>query len=140
MLLTLLILIQGNELLAVNIGNTHIAVRSFDDFGKSTPVIEFFTHPVLSATELRALIEKHLVAMNDKGVKADCVLSSVVPAWNEVFEAAFPVGTVKKIDCRWPFSFQILPVPNDKVGVDRLVNAEAVIKDYGFPSLVLDAG
>ena len=63
--------------------------------------------------------------------------SSVVPAFSRILQAAFLKWDFYLINRESPFSYEVRA---SHVGMDRLVNAEAAIREYGTPCLVLDMG
>ncbi len=127
-------------LLALDVGNTHTVVGLFEQKElKGTWRVS--THPLCTADEFKFKLEMMLLTA---GIHLDkiptLVVSSVVPAFTRMLQAAFPPQKLHIIDCKWPFSFAIKPYPPEQVGADRLVNAETVVREYGFPSIVIDSG
>lgn len=66
------------------------------------------------------------------------VLSSVVPAVTRLAKEEFPGLLV--IDASWPFSFRIATENPARTGVDRLVNAEAFVREQPGSAILVDAG
>ncbi len=78
------------------------------------------------------------------GVQA-IVVASVVPSLTQTIREGagdlLPQGIpIHVIDPSWPFSYSNQTDSPQQVGTDRLVNAEAAIRDYGFPCIVIDSG
>lgn len=127
-------------LLAIDVGNTNTVLGAFE--GKALKKTwRVSTHPLVTPDELRMKIHA-LFALD--GFQADkirsVVMSSVVPPMTAVLRQAFPAVDVRIIDHTWPFSFAIAAQPASGVGADRLVNAEAVVRDYGGPAIIIDSG
>jgi type III pantothenate kinase len=94
--------------------------------------------------ELRVKVS-HLFAMD--GVSFDVhsvVISSVVPALTEVVvkaaEKLLPNVPLHVVSHKSPFSFRIEARPANGVGADRLINAEAALRDYGPAAIIVDSG
>ena len=131
-------------LLAFDVGNTHTVLGLFDG-ARLLGTFRISTKPLETSDEtalkIRFFLEQHGARVD--GLRA-AVVSSVVPAMTEMLKSAFarmagaPKGLV--IDSTWPFSFKIQAEPAGSVGADRLVNAEAAVRDYGSPVIVLDSG
>jgi type III pantothenate kinase len=131
-------------LLAFDVGNTHTVLGLFEG-PRLLGTFRVSTKPLETADEIgmkiRFFLEQH-------GARAEtlraAVVSSVVPAMTEMLKGAFArmSGAPKLlvIDSSWPFSFKIQAEPASSVGADRLVNAEAAVRDYGAPVIVLDSG
>lgn len=134
-------------LLSFNVGNTHISVGLFKSH-EQRPVRQspmqnwkILTHPIGTPEEFQTRIKELLSAVEVpwKSVKA-IVISSVVPQVTDVIRKAADQKTLYLIDSKWPFSFRITASPAHQIGTDRLVNAEAAVREYGAPCIVVDAG
>ena len=127
-------------LLAIDVGNTHTVLGCFwDKTLKKTWRLS--THPICTADEFRAKLS---VLSKLEGIELEAfegvVVSSVVPPFTAMLRSAFKTSTLHVIDHRTPFSFRIKAEPANGVGSDRLVNAEAVIREYGAPAIIVDSG
>lgn len=131
-------------LLAIDAGNTNTVLGLFNE-RKLFRTWRISTHPIPTPDELRARL--HALAAVD-GLKLDfasmsgldTVASSVVPQFTGVLRQAFGGTGFHVIDNRAPFSFRIAASPPEQVGADRLVNAEAVVREHGAPAIVVDSG
>jgi type III pantothenate kinase len=131
--------------LAVDAGNSNVVLGVFaSDAVTSNSVrpartYRILTHPAGTPDELRVRIHSVLsidgVLLTDL---QDVVLASVVPAFTAVFKQAFPQARV--IDHTWPFSFRIGTDAPSQTGIDRLVNAEAAVREARFPAILVDSG
>lgn len=130
--------------LTIDVGNTHIVVglHSLNHPEKALKTWRIATHPVGTADEFRVKLQTLLqlegFSLLDPLLET-VVASSVVPQATAMLKKAFP-GKIEIIDSSWPFSFRILADPPQQVGADRLVNAEAVVKLYGGPAVIIDSG
>jgi len=98
------------------------------------------THPVPTSDELKAKLQLLLTGTPTSLAHLEAVVvSSVVPEATRSFRFAFP-EQIKSIDSHWSFSFGIEASPPESVGTDRLVNAEAALRSYGSPVLIVDSG
>jgi type III pantothenate kinase len=70
------------------------------------------------------------------------IASSVVPAVTQMLRYAFSTSSPRLhvVDSHSPFHFKIAASPANQVGADRLVNAEAVVVEYGAPAIIIDSG
>jgi type III pantothenate kinase len=127
-------------LLAIDVGNTHAVLGCYDG-PKLVHTWRVSTHPLCTADEFRTSLHTlfALDGIRFADIKA-VVLSSVVPPYTEMLRRAFPQGQLHVIDHTWPFSFTIAATPPNQVGMDRLVNAEAAVRDYGVPVIIVDSG
>jgi type III pantothenate kinase len=127
-------------LLAIDIGNTHTVIGYFLD-DELTQQWRVSTHPLCTADEFKHKLDGIL---NSGGIQLSSidtiVASSVVPRFVKMLETVFKLKKLYVIDYRSPFSFQLKVDSPQEVGTDRLVNAEAAIRDYGFPCIVVDSG
>jgi type III pantothenate kinase len=127
-------------LLAIDVGNTH-TVLGYIQGHKILNTWRVSTHPICTADEFRIKVQMMLSFSGIEWPKIqDIVVSSVVPAASRMIEAAFRGNHLHLIQSSWPFSFEIHASPPQRVGADRLVNAEAVVREYGFPSIIVDSG
>ncbi len=131
-------------LLAIDVGNTHTVLGVFDG-ARLLGTFRVSTRPLETSDELLLKIELFLQRLGT--TLSQCrgtVISSVVPAMTEALKGA--LNRVEKapkalvVDSSWPFSFQVRAEPASSVGADRLVNAEAAVRDYGVPAIILDSG
>lgn len=134
-------------LLAIDIGNTQTVVGVHSPRSSPEEVVSFVhrwrlsTHPVRTGDEFRCTLQWFLSEIQLKLSDVSAViLSSVVPQATAMVRGAFPNTLLKVIDHRWPFSFDILASPPEQVGADRLVNAEAALREYGAPVIIVDSG
>lgn len=127
--------------LAIDIGNSQTVVGLFEGnayFGDEfTSVWRFESSRQETAREIRSTVGENLDQISA------IVISSVVPAQREWFEKEFAGMNLQWIDSKWNFSFEMDVDHPEQVGVDRLVNAEAAIRDYagaGSPLIIVDSG
>lgn len=127
--------------LAIDVGNTNTVLGFFDGSYAPKKTWRLSTHPICTADEFRAklAILFQLEGVDPRALKA-VIVSSVVPQMDSVLRAAFRPEVVRFLDHRSPFSFTIAAHPSEQVGADRLVNAEAAVREYGTPILVVDSG
>lgn len=129
--------------LAIDVGNTH-CVLGLMDLGEE-PVIHHVwrvsTYPMMTEDEfllkLRPLLGVKKILVEDLD---HVVVSSVVPNVSHILKRAFSGKQYLEIDSQWPFGFEILAQPANQVGADRLVNAEAALKRWGAPLILIDSG
>jgi type III pantothenate kinase len=127
-------------LLALDVGNTHCVVGFFEE-NELKHTWRISTHPQGTDDEFLFKLEMMLQSSGIRLAQLEAiVVSSVVPAYTRMLQSAFRSRKLFIIDSTWPFSFDIKPHPATQVGMDRLVNAEAVVRDYGFPSIIVDSG
>lgn len=139
-------------LIALDVGNTHSVLGYFEENEPRETSHEncryalkktwrLSTHPLCTQDEFKLKLE---MILQTSGVHLDpqdvLVVSSVVPAFSRIIQNAFPSRKLVFINHSWPFSFDIKANPPQHVGADRLVNAEAVVREYGFPSIIVDSG
>lgn len=142
-------------LLALNIGNTHVSAGVFDFLEKvpappenKSPIFElihttrFKTHPIPKSAALKELFTSEFSLFPITTV----AVASVVPAFTEILhevEQSSETGFLSDfyfIDHLAPFSFVNETDFPEKVGKDRLVNAEAAVRLYGAPCIIVDVG
>ncbi len=137
-------------LLTVDIGNTNTVFGVYETpLPLSSPpqVREKWrvsTHPIPTMDELRVKVA-HLFALDHIAFSVDAVvISSVVPALTEVVvkatEKLLPQASLHVVSHKSPFSFRIEARPANGVGADRLINAEAALRDYGSAAIIVDSG
>lgn len=127
-------------LLALDVGNTNIVVGLLE----GTRILKTWrvsTHPLVTSDELRIKISSILSFEKlEWGCWSAVAVSSVVPSLAAVLKKAFDGFHVLLIDHKSPFSFEVAANPPDQVGADRLVNAEAALREYGSPVIIVDSG
>ncbi len=126
-------------ILAIDVGNTNIVV------GCRQPLLSWrlSTHPIRTADEFRAELRALLEAEGISFKKLEAVVvSSVVPQATAMIRASFSrsAASLHVIDHSWPFSFTIKTKNPEQIGADRLVNAEAVMREFGAPAIIVDSG
>ncbi len=128
------------RVLAIDIGNTNVVVGSFQQ-GQLEKVWRLSTYPLCTSDEIRIKLES-LLAHSERSLEemSAIVVSSVVPGFTRVLQSARLNPRTLVIDHTWPFSFQIMASPPQQVGADRLVNAEAAVRDFGSPCIIVDSG
>lgn len=133
-------------LLAIDIGNTNILIgvlKSISDF----PLIERVT------TNLKKTESEYLLLLNQifnfhnfKKENIDkAIISSVVPEITNKIENAikklFSIDNVIVLDnLKSNYNIKINYANKSEIGIDRLVNAEAVNKLYKLPAAIIDTG
>lgn len=126
--------------LAIDVGNTNLVLGCFSD-GKLIHTWRVSTHPASTPDEFRVKL-RNLFQCDGIEFKTlqSVVISSVVPQVTATLRTAFSDARVFVIDHSWPFSFSICATPPEQVGADRLVNAEAAVRGYGSPCIIVDSG
>lgn len=127
-------------LLAIDVGNTNTVLGCFrGEHLEHTRRVS--THPLCTSDEFRAKLST-LFALDGLTLETfdAVVVSSVVPQFTAILRGAFKTSLLHVIDAKTPYSFSIKASPPEQVGADRLVNAEAVIREYGAPSIIVDSG
>ena len=139
-------------MLAIDIGNTQTVIGYFTQENSAQPSVQhsvqhltqqwrISTQPRCTADEFKLKLSGIL---NNSKIQLDeietIIASSVVPSLVKMLETAFKTKNLYQIDHRSPFSFEIKVDAPQEVGADRLVNAEAAIRDYGSPCIVVDSG
>lgn len=127
-------------LLAIDVGNTNI-VLGLKEAQQWVKTWRISTYPIGTADELRLKVENLFVSSKlDFAEAKEIIVSSVVPPVEGVLREVFTDRRLWMVDWSWPFSFSIRVNPPSQVGVDRLVNAEAAVKEHGCPVIVIDSG
>lgn len=127
-------------LLAIDVGNSNAVLGCVAE-GKIQKTWRLSTRPVPTSDEFRIQLHSLLKLEGiDPSAFRSVVVSSVVPNYTTMLRGAFPTELLKVIDWKWPFSFEIAADPASQVGADRLVNAEAAVRTYGFPVIIVDSG
>lgn len=126
--------------LAVDIGNTQTVLGIFKD-GLLDKTWRIATSLLDTSDDVRNKVQSLLYfsEINLLSLKSITV-SSVVPRVNSIYQIALQDLGIQFIDHQAFYSFQILASPAESVGIDRLVNAEAAVREYPFPSIILDSG
>lgn len=135
-------------LLAIDVGNTNTVLGVFGPERKLLHTWRVSTHPLCTADEFRAKLSvlsnlDGLVGAKASGAQPEIdrvVVSSVVPPFTAMLRTAFRDRNLHVLDHRAPFSFTIKYDPPHSVGADRLVNAEAALREYGAPAIIVDSG
>lgn len=117
-------------LIAIDVGNTQTTVGYFSTSGLEKQW-RLSTHPLCTSDEFKLKLEMILKGLPFQSI----VVSSVVPPFTRMLKAAYPEAHI--IDSEWPFSFEIRA---QQVGMDRLVNAETVAREYGDTCIIVDSG
>lgn len=127
-------------LLALDVGNTHTVIGCFLD-GRLLHHWRISTHPLCTEDELKLKLK---MILSFSGVNLEdasaIVVSSVVPNFTRVLQHTFPPEKLQIITHAWPFSFDLQIDSPNQVGADRLVNAEAAVREYGAPCIIVDSG
>ncbi|WKZ56537.1 MAG: type III pantothenate kinase [Bdellovibrionota bacterium] len=129
-------------LLAIDIGNTNIAVGCFD--GKDLKAeVRLTTHSGRTLDEYEVLLASTIERRVPGSKIARCIISSVVPPITQdiaaVVERAFGIEPlVVGPGIRTGIQLKV-PDPSS-VGADRVVNSVAARHLYGTPALVVDFG
>jgi len=128
-------------LLALDVGNTNILAGLYEPGGTLTQTWRLSTQPVGTSDEFRVKISAlaQLAGLHFERLKAVAV-SSVVPQTAGMLRGAFSDKDFYVIDHSWKYSFSIQASPVEQIGTDRLVNAEAVLREYGAPAVIVDSG
>jgi type III pantothenate kinase len=129
--------------LGIDAGNSQVVLGVFGEGPKPVRSFRLSTHPVGTADELRARVQAVLAMSGLPGMLTlddhiEVLLSSVVPAFTRVARQAFP--QLRVIDSGWPFGFRIQTENPPQTGIDRLVNAEAALREGRSPAILIDSG
>jgi type III pantothenate kinase len=127
-------------MIAIDIGNTKTALGFFRD-GILTHKWKVATDKRQTKDQYHLLVEQFLASFGERFATAgSMILASVVPSvtrsWNTLR---------KEIDLYWvthdsPISYSIsIPEPQT-LGPDRIADAEAAVRKFGAPVIVIDAG
>jgi type III pantothenate kinase len=133
-------------LLTIDVGNTQTVIGAWDD-SRLRRTWRLPTRPDSTADEFRAALHgllalEGLAVTSLKGV----AVSSVVPRMTALLKDAFAALGHEHLRARiighdWPFSFRNAAEPPTCVGMDRLVNAEAAVREHGAgPIIIVDSG
>lgn len=130
--------------LGIDIGNSHIVIGLMNQ----TEIIRSWriqTRPFMTSDQYLACLKSLFDLENNLDLNFDNIktvmISSVVPeAATEWKKAVSQFAVVKEIHHQFPFSFKINVDHPEQVGADRLVNAEASVKYYGAPLIIVDSG
>jgi type III pantothenate kinase len=136
---------ENHLFLALDVGNTHTVVGLFSETNQLIKTWRVSTHPVGTGDEFRMKLEFFLCHFEmTLGDLSSIVASSAVPSFTRILKEAFRPQMDREalhiIDSSWPFSFRIKPSPAAQVGSNQLVNAEAALREYGSPCILIDAG
>ncbi len=124
-------------LLAIDIGNSNIKFGIFE----SEQLFSKFTLPTVrnqTSEELNLLIKSKI---NDEisGVIISTVVTELEIPFRALFEKYFDITPIF-IDNKFNFDFSIKYFPPESCGSDRLINAFAATKKYGFPCIICSFG
>lgn len=127
--------------LAIDVGNTQTVLGCFLH-SKLIQQWRVRTQPVLTADEYRIKIQSLFRAEDlDETQVESVIVSSVVPQVTGVFRSLFSSrAAFHLVSAQTPFRFGLKRVAASEVGADRLVNAEAAVREYGTPVVILDSG
>lgn len=122
-------------LLLIDIGNTTVAIKEID---KDGDFVGSFRFPTCESEDYASLFRR--IDLLEK-VNA-CLISSVVPSVSElVFEAVRCVFDIKpRLLKREDIPMPVRVDEPQKVGMDRLVEAYYVYKNYSLPAVTVDLG
>lgn len=126
-------------LLAVDVGNTQTVLGLYR--GRTRIACwRLATVRERTGDELGVLVEGLLAPHGGRRALAGAALGSVVPSLDHAMREALAPARVLELTARAPFSFEVgVPAP-ERVGIDRLVNAEAALALGPAPVVVVDAG
>lgn len=121
--------------LLIDIGNTTVAIRGIDVTGNYTETYKMPT----------GISEDYISLLGDLNLMSEvesCIISSVVPLVSEcVFEAFKKVfGIEPRVLKRADIKMPVLVDEPEKVGMDRLVEAYYVYRNYKLPAVTVDMG
>lgn len=127
-------------LLGIDVGNTKTALGLFSG-AEVLRTWQISTYPLGTSDELICKIQSLLESTPwHWGDLTSVLISSVVPQFTSVLRKTFAGMNCRVIDSTWKYSFAIKANPPHQVGTDRLVNAEAAVREYGFPLIIVDSG
>ncbi|HNT35065.1 MAG TPA: type III pantothenate kinase, partial [bacterium] len=129
-----------NSLIAIDVGNTNIALGLFTPEGELTHTYRLVTDRWRTADEIQVLWTPFL---QHAGADPDFVLSSVVPPATRELVRAVHKYYSKGVYCVIPTELNAMPVKlhrPEELGPDRLVNAVAGRDLYGPPLIIVDLG
>ncbi len=127
-------------MLAVDIGNTKTALGFFRE-GVLTRKWKVATDPRLTPDQLRMLLADLLGTLGESLAHMEgLIFSSVVPRLTKTWEALGQDTDLHVVSSKTPASFEIaLPEPST-LGADRIADAEAAVRLFGAPVIIVDAG
>ena len=130
--------------IAIDVGNSNIVVGILKKGSNEIlHSLRISTYPYGTSDELMLKLNAFL---KYSGLQLTdlhgAIVSSVVPVQSEIIAESLQklkISPLYYADAKAPLSF-IISVPQpEQVGADRLVNAEAALKIYGSPCIVLDS-
>ncbi|MGE0616288.1 MAG: type III pantothenate kinase [Bacteriovoracia bacterium] len=133
--------------LAIDVGNSHTVLGCFVD-GQLRRTWRISTHPLLTSDELQLKLDGLFMreGLSLSHVKS-AMISSVVPPVTGAYRSLWRRTEVSGLKAAFhevtdqlPFSFSIRANPSNQVGSDRLVNAEAAVREGGAPVIIVDSG
>jgi type III pantothenate kinase len=126
--------------LGIDVGNTNTVIGLFKE-KTLQKTWRISTHPICTSDELLIKITALLSLSKIQVEQIEAVVvSSVVPSFTQVLKYTWTSQSLWIIDSTWPFSFQIKAYPPQQVGIDRLVNAEAAVREFNSSCIVIDSG
>jgi len=127
--------------LVFDIGNTNVVVGVFDKNGKIKDTLRIYSSLEKTKDEYGILLKSYFTSKNWKFKKV--VIGSVVPRLTEVFkeltEKYFNIKPIVLRTC-YDVKYRLLYGNPKELGIDRLANAVAAAKEYGYPAVVVDFG
>lgn len=126
-------------ILALDVGNSQTAAGLLEE-GQVRRVLRFRTDPRRTADETRLWLQQLQSLLGLAGPMPPLAVSSVVPAVSDSFTALASEFDLFQVDHRSRRSFEIMLPHPETLGADRIVNAEACLRLYGAPAVVVDAG
>jgi type III pantothenate kinase len=140
---------RTDSILALDIGNSQITLGEFRADSTGAPQApsrrwNVSTHPLSVLGEDADILPKRIregIGGTDPESYRAMIVASVVPPATDLLRKAWPKLIV--IDSGSPFSFEIGTLEPHRTGLDRLVNAQAVlglIQSGPAAALILDAG
>ncbi|MFH1018967.1 MAG: type III pantothenate kinase [Pseudomonadota bacterium] len=127
-------------MLAVDIGNTKTALGFFRE-GVLARKWRVATDARQTTDQLRLFLAELLADLGESFPRLDSVmLSSVVPRLTRTWEELRSHTDLHVVSPKTPISFEIaLPDPA-ALGADRIADAEAAVRLFGAPVIIVDAG
>ena len=127
-------------LLGIDIGNTNAVIGLFREgelIRQWRVATDTRKTPDEFSLKVNSFLQLETVSIQD--VQA-VMISSVMPDLSSNLESVFPRLKFYLVDHKFPFSFSNQTLEPSKVGTDRLVNAEAVVREQGGPAVIVDLG